>query len=516
MRTRAKGEEVNHIETFTSARRVGAPIIIWNTADPAASITALILSLKQPAPVIVWDVVQGCVPRTPQAEEITSGGLAVGNPTELLEKALGFPTLKRENGKDSPLVQGGTVTVMLNCQWFLSDPTVKQGVLNLRDSYKRSGRTLVLMQPAIRIPTEWQQDVLTINEPLPDREARAAIATKEFKQAGITHDDGMTTRTAQALSGLSAFGAEQTVALSMSLDVKTKKFSLNEDSVGERRRQRIRETKGLSVLDSRETFADIGGCENVKRYLLDFLAGRYEAGGLVYIDEIEKALAGGTTESSGTTADQIGVMLMEMQDTGAEGILFIGHPGTAKSMIAKAVGNTAKVPTIAMDFGGFKNSLVGESEAAIRHAMEIIRSVTEGKPLYIATCNRVTALPPELRRRFTLGTFFFDLPTAKERAIIWGLYLGKYHLKEPSLDAHSAQWEGWTGADIANTARRAWLMRKPLSYAARYATPVCRTNPNEIADLQTMAHNAFLSANHEGLYRKPQAATETKGGRYNQ
>jgi hypothetical protein len=38
----------------------------------------------------------------------------------------------------------------------------------------------------------------------------------------------------------------------------------------------------------------------------------------------------------------------------------------------------------------------------------------EGRMLFIATCNSIASLPPELRRRFTLGTFFFDLPTALE------------------------------------------------------------------------------------------------------
>lgn len=512
---------MNHIDTFTAARRVGAPLIVWNTADPQASIVALMQSLKYPSPVFVWDVVKGVTCRNPLAEATNYAGEGAGNPTALLESAAGFPTIKRDNGV---IQYGGSVTVMLNVQWFLSDPTVKQGVLNLRDIYKKTGRTLVMMQPAIQTPTEWQHDIVTINEPLPDRESRATITRTECKQSGAPHDDGMITRAAQSLSGLSAFGAEQTVALSMSLDVKTKKFSLNETAVGERRRQRIRETKGLSVVESTETFADIGGCDNVKNYALDFLAGRYECGGIAYIDEIEKATGGSATDSSGTSQDQMGVLLQEMQDTGAEGLLFVGHPGTAKSLIAKATGNTAKVPTIAIDLGGFKNSLVGESEAAIRNAMSIIRSVTEGRPLYIATCNRVTALPPELRRRFTLGTFFFDLPTEEERRAIWNIYLEKYEIGGSAKGAKRGEYGfdymaasvGWTGADIANTARRAWLMRKPLSHAAKYATPVCRTNPHEIAALQTMAHNAFLSANHEGLYMKPKDTTDAEGGRYNE
>ncbi|MGB7590439.1 MAG: hypothetical protein WBO19_04275, partial [Terriglobia bacterium] len=44
-----------------------------------------------------------------------------------------------------------------------------------------------------------------------------------------------------------------------------------------------------------------------------------------------------------------------------------------------------------------------------------IDAVSQGRMLFIATCNSIASLPPELRRRFTLGTFFFDLPTVDER-----------------------------------------------------------------------------------------------------
>ena len=39
-----------------------------------------------------------------------------------------------------------------------------------------------------------------------------------------------------------------------------------------------------------------------------------------------------------------------------------------------------------------------------------------------------TSLPPELRRRFTLGTFFFDLPLREERKAIWDIYFKNWNL----------------------------------------------------------------------------------------
>ena len=55
---------------------------------------------------------------------------------------------------------------------------------------------------------------------------------------------------------------------------------------------------------------------------------------------------------------------------------------------------------------------MGASTERLRTALQIIDAVSQGRMLFIATCNSIASLPPELRRRFTLGTFFFDLPTA--------------------------------------------------------------------------------------------------------
>src|SRR5579885_1973976 len=56
-----------------------------------------------------------------------------------------------------------------------------------------------------------------------------------------------------------------------------------------------------------------------------------------------------------------------------------------------------------------QNAMVGASGERLRAALKVVDAVTNGRSLWIATCNSIGTLPPELRRRFTLGTFFFDL-----------------------------------------------------------------------------------------------------------
>jgi AAA+ superfamily predicted ATPase len=117
----------------------------------------------------------------------------------------------------------------------------------------------------------------------------------------------------------------------------------------------------------------------------------------------------------------------------ALGMIFIGPAGCAKSAIAKACGNETKRPTICLDFSGLKGSYVGESEGNLRSALKVIDAVGQNSSLFIATCNSIGVLPPELRRRFNLGIFFFSdsirfsisflkaFPCPAGRLSIWGM-----------------------------------------------------------------------------------------------
>jgi SpoVK/Ycf46/Vps4 family AAA+-type ATPase len=52
-------------------------------------------------------------------------------------------------------------------------------------------------------------------------------------------------------------------------------------------------------------------------------------------------------------------------------------PGAAKSLVAKATGNTAGIPTIAFDLGAMQNALVGESGGRLRTALKVVDAVTQ-------------------------------------------------------------------------------------------------------------------------------------------
>jgi SpoVK/Ycf46/Vps4 family AAA+-type ATPase len=227
---------------------------------------------------------------------------------------------------------------------------------------------------------------------------------------------------------------------------------------------------------------------------------------------------------SGVTQDQLGILLSYMQDQAAAGMIFVGPPGAAKSAVAKAAGNEAGIPTIQLDLGAAKGSLVGQSELQIRNALKVITAVSNGRSLWIATCNAIADLPPELRRRFTLGTFFFDLPDAAERAAIWEIHIANYFGHEVRSEGRVARGkksvprvstlgprpadDGWTGAEIRNCCEIAWRLGCSLVEAAAFIVPVSRSAADQIQRLREQADGRFLSASAPGVYRRRDGAAQ--------
>ena len=487
------------LKLFEAARRVSTPLIAVQTADPAATIQALRASLAAAVPILAWDIVNGMRGvNTEGAQAFQALGVEQVTTTNLVEAlatALNLP-------EDALLF-------VANAQTVIRIQGVSQAVWNLRDPFKESGRTLVLLTPpsGAQLPAELQQDVFVMDEPLPSPGDLGAIVRETYAAGKLKAPAAdVVEKCVDAVIGLAAFPAEQVCAMSLTgagIDVK---------ALWERKRQVIEQAPGLSVFRGGETFADVGGCGNVKEFLRAAIAGEEAPRVVVFIDEIEKALAGasgGGADSSGTSQEMLGTLLTEMQDQAYTGCIFIGPPGAAKSAIAKAVGAEAGIPTIAFDLSAMKGSLVGESGERLRSALKVVRAVSQGRALFVATCNRIASLPPELRRRFTFGTFFFDLPTAAERDLIWQIYLPKYKIAAASPLPDD---EGWTGAEIKQCCVIASRLRIGLVKAASYVVPVAKAAADDIERLRLQASGKFVSASAPGLYRHDTTAAAPAAG----
>ena len=481
---------------FKAARRAGTPLVAIRTADPASAMAQGMASLngKSEFPVVVWDILNGLTGRNEPGKAAV--GKLVGENAGPLGPADALVAVQK--------IARDAVLFFLNPQRVWEQVDVLQGIWNLRDIFKANGQMVVLIStPGASLPAELQSDVMVIDEPLPSAEELASLVRETFEAAELPAPSEETVgKAVDALVGLAAFPAEQVLAMSLS------KSGLDFDRLWDRKRQAVEQTPGLTIWRGGETFDQVGGCENIKRFLDAVIHGEEAPRVIVFVDEIEKAFAGSGTDTSGVKTEMTGTMLSWMQDRGADGVIFIGPPGAAKSAVAKAAGATARIPTVAFDLAAMQSSLVGGSGERLRAALQVVDAISQGRSLWIATCNSITSLPPELRRRFTLGTFFFDLPTPEEREAIWDIYERRWQLTGERPDD-----DGWTGAEIKECCRKAWRLKLSLRESAAYIVPVSRSAADQIDALRRQASGRFLSASNPGVYSAERAGSPQGGVR---
>jgi hypothetical protein len=227
------------------------------------------------------------------------------------------------------------------------------------------------------------------------------------------------------------------------------------------------------------------------------------------------------------------------------GVLIAGVPGCGKSLVAKCVARTWKMPLVLFDPGAIFTMYVGASEERLRSALATVEAMApvvlwideiekgfaggtsdadagtarrvlgeflrwlQERPsgvFLIATCNDVTSLPPELLRRGRFDeVFFVDLPDAAEREAILSLELRRRRRDPVAFDlaALAAASEGLTGAELGGAVvggmYRAFAAGRELAtddLVAELAktTPLSRTRAESVAALHAWATGRAVMA----------------------
>jgi len=491
------------IERLKHARRVSAPLVSITTADPMAVMKLIAKNLNgNGTPIVVWDVLRGCNPLNDAGKDVaklTGEGeedMTVGNPAKLLELAMGFPQR--------------TMVFMLNADQYLKEqdtPAVLQGVWNLRDEYKQDGRMLILLSVGLQLPSALKDDVLVMDEPLPDAEQLKTIVVEQDQAATAGKPDrklmdpATLERAVEAVQGLSAFAAEQTVAMSL------RSVGIDLDHAWTSKKSQVEQTRGLSIYRGGETFKDIGGLGQIKEYLSSLMNGRKPPKTIVWLDEVEKTGLASRGDTSGVNQDQEGTLLSWMEDQDVFGVMLLGVPGCGKSAICKAVGSEFDRVVIRLDLGAMMGSLVGQSQQQLRQALKVVEAVGGKDTLWLATSNSIDGLSGAMRSRFT-DTFFFDLPTKEERKPIWNVWMKKYELKGNAPDGSVD--DGWVGRNIRQCADKAYRMDVSVFEAARFIVPVGQVERQEIERLRKGADGKYLSASEAGVYHAPRTGGSGK------
>ena len=260
------------------------------------------------------------------------------------------------------------------------------------------------------------------------------------------------------------------------------------------KRQIVKKSGILEMVEVKETMADIGGLKILKAWL------KRKA---KIMADIPKAR-------------NFGVEI-------PKGAMVVGMPGCGKSLTAKATAVLFGLPLLRLDIGSLMGRYVGDSEANMRRALSLTEAVSpcvlwvdevekaftgvgsggtgseittrlfgyfltwmqeKSAPVFvIATANDLSSLPPELLRRGRFDEIFYvDFPTVEERAAILSVHLRKRGKKvgTTALKELAEEIEGFSGADlegvVIDAIEDAFLMARRMSTRGVYAMRWKETN----------------------------------------
>ena len=498
MNTATQNELIRQVR---AARAVSVPIVSIATPDQPATRQLIAEAINGDARHVIWDVVEGV--RSLKDAEDMLGAIPEQERKGTIRNPVAAFVLAKKFGE-------GTVMYVANAQRFLSDAQVIQAICNLRDVFTSTQRMIILLGPEVPLPPELQGDVVELDEPLPDDEELQKIVRENLTQAAdqgqieFTVEDDVVDAAAAKLRGTPSFGAKQLSAMAI------RKHGFDQDSLDTQAKKLIEQTKGLLFERGTETFDDIGGLEFIKTYGKRLFAGPCPPRVIVRVEEIEKTMQGSKGDLSGTSSDAMQVLLSEFEDNGWSGLLAYGAAGAGKSLFAKSLANSHGARAIRFDMNACKGSLVGESERQIRAAMKVIKTIGGSDVFFVASLNKIDDIPPELQRRFRAGVWFFDIPNAKERKVIWSMNRKAFGIL---AEEKTPKDENLTGADIRNICETAYKLNCTLSEAMEYVTPLKVQSPEAIADARTKAAGKFKDANLGGMYTKPEDRKEKQGRR---
>ena len=127
----------------------------------------------------------------------------------------------------------------------------------------------------------------------------------------------------------------------------------------------------------------------------------------------------------------------------------------------------------------------------------------------VGTANNVALLPPEFSRagRFD-GLFFIDLPNEQERNALWTHYCRVHAIEMP--EKFSFCDDGWTGAEIEECCKKSCQLEISLEEAAKYVIPVSASRSEDIDRLREWSKSRCMSSTYPGRYVGIHQPTTTK------
>lgn len=407
---------------------------------------------------------------------------------------------------------------------FMNDPAIIRKLRELSAYLKNTYKTIVLISPQMKIPIELDKEITQLIYPMPGiddlRELLERIIKEVKERSGlnISVEEDVKEKLIEAALGLTLSEAENVFAKALVIDT-----NLSENDIPvilAEKEQIIRKSGILEFYSTNESFAEIGGLQVLKEWLM------------------KRQLA------FSSKAKEFGL-------PAPRGILLIGVQGCGKSLTAKSVAGLWKLPLLRLDVGKLFSSFIGSTEENMRRAIRVAESVAPAilwideieksfagvqssafsdagtaarvfgtfitwlqektTPVFvIATANSIEQLPPELLRKGRFDEIFFvDLPSAFERKQIFAIHLKK-RKRNPDdfdLDRLAKESEGFSGAEIEQAiisalfdafAKKAPLMTEDIVESLKETMPLAITMREGIEGLRSWAKGRARFASYSG------------------
>jgi ATP-dependent 26S proteasome regulatory subunit len=413
------------------------------------------------------------------------------------------------------------VFILKDFHRHIEDPVVVRRLRDVGQKFSENRRTVVITAPAITIPPELASLVEFVELPLPDKSRLRQIIDEVVVRLGKTRtfrrslDGPGIDAVANNLRGLTEEEADRAISQAV-----VTRYGLTSETISdvlEAKKELLRHSGMLEFVETSEDMAGIGGLENLKQWL---------------------------QQRRGAWEDSARRFGLEP----AKGVIILGVQGCGKSLCARAVAGQWKLPLVKFDSAAIFDKYIGETEKRIQKVFRVAEglapcvlwidelekvfagsgpdsaSVDAGvssrilasflswmqdrkAPVFVAaTCNNVTALPPELIRKGRFDELFFvDLPSSSERQQIFAIQLEKrkrnpdeFDLKQIAIAAR-----GFSGAEIDAAVQGALysayaskepLTTKTLIEALSQTVPLSTTRAEEIQSLRMWAKQRAVTA----------------------
>jgi AAA+ superfamily predicted ATPase len=351
---------------------------------------------------------------------------------------------------------GRGLYVLRDFHVYLQDPTVRRWLRDLAVSFRALGRTIVILSPVLDLPPDLAKDVAVIDWPLPTREELGELfdgIAEQLKNGAKATTLGARESVVEAALGLTVTEADNAFARSC-----VESGRIDVPAILASKRETVRKSGVLSYEDAPADLDSVGGLGELKTWAL----------------RRRKAFS--------PEARAFGVDV-------PKGILLLGGPGTGKTLVARAISASWRMPLLGLSFGNLLGSLVGESEGKFREAIRMAEAIApcvlwideiekgvsgagtdssgvttrilgalltwmsdKTAPVYVvATANDVSGLPPELLRKGRFDEIWYvDLPGWDARIEILRVHLAKRGRDASRYDlaALSTMADGFVGAEI--------------------------------------------------------------------